>query len=147
MYSNIKVIQHNVLHWRTNKETLIINYLKHNPDILLLNSHGLKSEEQLKVPGFHCIKINYTEEVNDGSAIIIKYGLSYKVVDDFDTDFIAIEVNTVWGPVIIATTYLPPRRPYLPYTDMYKLLNNNIPVFILEDFNPHIHVLITPQVM
>ena len=39
---SIKVIQHNVLHWRTNKETLTLNYLQHNPDILLLIVMELK---------------------------------------------------------------------------------------------------------
>jgi len=34
-----------------------------------------------------------------------------------------------------ATTYLPPRRPFLPYTDMHRLLSNNIPTYILGDFN------------
>lgn len=132
---SIKVLQHNVLNWRTNKEALILNYTKHNPDILLLNSHGLKTRETLKIPGYHSWKVNYTQENNDGSAILIKHGIQYKLIDDFDTDFIAIKIDTVWGPIIIATTYLPPRRAYLPFTDIYKLINYNIPVFILGDFN------------
>lgn len=133
--NTIKVLQHNFLHWRTNKESLILSYLQHSPDILLLNSHGVKSIEPLKIPGYHCIKVNSTEEASDGSAILIKFGIQFKVMDDFDTDLIAIEIDTVWGPIIISTTYLPPRWPYLPFTDMYKLLNNNIPVFIIGDFN------------
>ncbi len=41
---------------------------------------------------------------------------------------------------MIATTYLPPRRPFLPFTDVYRLLNNNIPTYILGDFNArHTH--------
>ena len=55
-------------------------------------------------------------------------------MDDFDTDFLAIEIETSLGPIIIATTYLPP-RPFLPYTDMHKLLSNSIPTYILGDFN------------
>ena len=77
---SIKVIQHNVLHWRTNKETLTLNYLQHNPDILLLNSHGVKTTEPLKIPGYHCIKVNHSEERNDCSAILIRYGVQYKAM-------------------------------------------------------------------
>ena len=55
-------------------------------------------------------------------------------MDDFDTYFLAIEIKTSLGPIIIATTYLPP-RPFLPYTDMHKLLSNSIPTYILGDFN------------
>lgn len=31
--------------------------------------------------------------------------------------------------------YLPPRRPFLPFTDVHRLLNNNIPTYIIGDFN------------
>ena len=123
------------MNWQTNKNSLIDNYLKANPDIILINSHGLKSTEQLKIPGYKTYKINYSEALADGSAIAIKYNIKHKLYDDFDFDVLAVEIQTNLGPVIIATTYLPPRRPYLPYTDIFRLINNNIPVYILGDFN------------
>lgn len=49
----------------------------------------------------------------------------------FDTDVLATQIETTLGPIIIATTYLPPRRPYLPVTDFYRLLNNNIPTYLV----------------
>ena len=133
--NTLKVLQHNVLHWRTHKEALTINYLQHNPDIILLNSHGLKTNEPLKIQGYNTFKVNYTEEANDGSAILVKHNIQYKIIDNFDTDFLAVKLETDWGPIIISTTYLPPRRPYLPFTDMYSLASQSIPVFILGDFN------------
>ena len=51
-----------------------------------------------------------------------------------DTDFLAVEIETSLGPIVIATTYLPPRRSFLLYTDMLRLLSNNIPTYILGDF-------------
>ncbi len=95
----------------------------------------MKTNEDLKIPGYIVHKINYTESLADGSAIAIKHQIKYKLYDSFDTDFLAVEIDTNLGPVIIATTYLPPRRPYLPYTDMHKLLNNTIPTYIIGDFN------------
>ncbi len=132
---NLKIIQHNILNWRTNKQTLIINYITNDPDIIVLNSHGLKSSEELKIPGYRIYKINYSESLSDGSAIAIKYNIKHKLYDDSDTDFLAVELHTSLGPIIIATTDLPPRRPFLPYTDMHRLLSNNIPTYILGDFN------------
>ena len=128
-------MQHNVLNWKTNKQSLITNFLDTKPDIILLNSHGLKTSEPLKIPGYICHKINTDETVNDGSAIAVKYNIQHKLFDDFDTDFLAIEIHTTQGPLVIATTYLPPRRPYLPFPDFFRLLNNNIPTLILGDFN------------
>ncbi len=123
------------MNWRTNKQSLVNNYLETNPDIILMNSHGLKNNESLKIPGYACHKINSEEAINDGSAIAVKHNLKYKLLDDFDTDFLAIEIHTTQGPIVLATTYLPPRRPYLPFPDIYKLVNNNIPTLILGDFN------------
>ena len=94
MNNTITVLQHNVLHWQTNKHTLIPHYKEINPDILLINSHGLKSNEQLKIPGYICHKINSTESIHDGSAIAVKYGLFYKLKDDYITDFLSVELNT-----------------------------------------------------
>ena len=123
------------MNWRTHKQTLILNYIANDPDIILLNSTGLKSNEELKIPGYRIYKINYSESLSDGSAIAIKYNIKHKLYDDFDTDFLAVELTTSLGPIIIATTYLPPRRPFLPYTDIHRLLSNSIPTYILRDFN------------
>lgn len=131
----LKILQHNALNWGTNKQSLIPYYVANNPDLILINSHGLKSNESLKIPGYKVHKVNYSESQSDGSAIAIKFNIQHKLLDDFDTDFLAVEIHTSLGPIIIATTYLPPRRPFLPYTDMHKLLNNTIPTYILGDFN------------
>lgn len=42
------IIQHNVMNWNTNKRSLIENYLRISPDIILINSHGQKANESLK---------------------------------------------------------------------------------------------------
>ena len=52
-----------------------------------------------------------------------------------DTDFLAVKIETRLGPFIIATTYLPPRRHFLLYTDMLRPLANNIPTYILGNFD------------
>ncbi len=106
-----------------------------NPDIILINSHGLKNDSKLKIPGYCTYQINSTNSISDGSAIAVRYNVQHKLKDDFITDFLAVELQTTLGPIMVATTYLPPRRPYLPYPDMYSLLNNSIPTYIIGDFN------------
>ncbi len=81
------------------------------------------------------INTHYSANLSDGSAIGIKYNIGHKLFDDFITDVLAIEIETSLGPIQIATTYLPPRRPFLPYPDIHRLLSNNIPTYILGDFN------------
>ena len=108
------------MNWKTNKHSLLPNYLKASPDLILINSHGLKSNESLKIPGYTTHKINYTESLSDGSAIAIKHNINYKLYDDYDTDVLAVEIETNLGPIIISTTYLPPRRPFLPTTDFFQ---------------------------
>ncbi len=133
--NQLTIIQHNALHWNTNKQSLINYYRQVNPEIILINSHGVKSSEFLKIPGYKTYKINSSESIADGSAIAVKYSIAHKLFDDFDTDVSAIEVDTTLGPLIIATTYLPPRRPYVPFPDFYRFLNISIPTYILGDLN------------
>lgn len=40
--------------------------------------------------------------------------------------------QTSLGKISIATTYLPPRRPYLPFPDFHKLVNNSHPTYIID---------------
>ena len=93
--------------------------MEHNPDIILLNSHGLRDIEHLKVPGYTIHKINTSQEANDGSAIGVKHNIPFKLKDDYLTDVLSIQINTTLGPLNLATTYLPPRRPYLYLIQTY----------------------------
>lgn len=41
--STIKIMQHNVLNWNTNKVSLIDYYIRCSPDIIAIHSHGQKT--------------------------------------------------------------------------------------------------------
>ena len=110
----VKIIQHNVAHWKPNKALLTQTYNEINPDIILINSHGLKTAEQLKIQGYNTYKVNSSEEIHDGSALLIKKEIPHRKEEDFITDVLMMKINTINGPINFATTYLPPRRPYLP---------------------------------
>lgn len=78
---------------------------------------------------------NKTNQMNDGVAIAIKRNIKYTLIDNFDEEFLAIKLKTTQGDIIIATAYLPPRRPYLPAQDLLRLVNYTIPVYIIGDLN------------
>lgn len=131
----IKILQHNVAHLKPYRSTLYHTYRTINPDVILLNSHGLKNSETIKLYGYTSYQINTSEERHDGSAILIRNTIKHKLNDNFMTDVLAITIETTTGPITIATTYLPPRRPYLPYPDFHTLASNNNPTYIIGDFN------------
>lgn len=131
----LTIVQHNVQHWNTRKNQLSNSYKEINPDIILLNSHGTKNDETIKITNYITYKINTTNERNDGSAILIKEGIHHALIDDFITDVLCIKVQTSLGWILIATTYLPPRRPYLPFPDFHRLLCNTNPTYIIGDLN------------
>ncbi len=115
-------------------------YREINPDIILINSHGLTDNKTLY--NYTCTltyttyTTNTNNELHDGSAVLIKTNIKHKITNDFDTDILQVTtVDTSTGPVHIATTYLPPRRPFLPITDFHKLASNSEPTYILGDLN------------
>ncbi|XP_042880256.1 uncharacterized protein LOC122258401 [Penaeus japonicus] len=117
------------------KNELCNTYSHHNPDIILINSHGLPDNERIKIFPFNIYQRNKSGERADGVAIAIKRGTRHRILDDFDQEFLAVEVETTRGPIVIATCYLPPRRPFLPYPDILRLLRLQRPMYLLGDLN------------
>lgn len=105
----IKIIQHKVLNWSTRKYNIINTYKNINPEIILINSHGIKNNENLKIPGYNSYTKNMFNELTDGTAILVKENLKHKIKDYFLTNTIEIVIQTSLGNISIATSYLPPR--------------------------------------
>ena len=133
--SKIKVIQHNVRAWTTNKLALTNAYAKEDPDIILINSHGVLDGESLKIQNYNVHRTNTDNSRNNGAAIAIRRNLPYKLLDDFETDMIGATITTRQGPIHIVTAYIPPRREYMYYGDYYSILTKPEPVYILADLN------------
>ncbi len=135
--NKLTIIQHNVPNWNTNKHSLINYYLQVSPEITLINSHGVKSEDYHKIPGYKIYKINTSEALADGSAIAVKSNVAHKLYDDFDKAVLAIEVRryntrpTNNSHNLFTTTKILPSL----LIDFHRLLNNNTPTYILGDLN------------
>lgn len=132
MADTIKVLQHNVLHWRTRKFDLTNTYKHLDPDIILINSHGLKNSEPFKIHGYITHKKNSSNTHTDGTAIAIKQELKYRIIDFF-ADILAAEIKTSTGKIMIATLYQPPSRDYIPIPDFVSLFRRHIPVYMVTD--------------
>ena len=133
--TRLKVVQHNVHTWDTRKYDLSNTFRHIDPDVILLNSHGLKQDTPLKIPGYRIHQQNISDELHDGVAIAVKCHIRHKVEDDFLSETLAIEIDTSDGPLTIATTYLPPRRPYIPHPDFLRLFRRQTPVLLAGDLN------------
>lgn len=64
------IVQHNVLHWETRKFNLTNTYKEINPHIILLNSHGANSQQQIIIQ-------NSSNQYNDGIAILVKDNIKH----------------------------------------------------------------------
>ena len=132
---NIIIVQHNVQHWNTRKFNLSQTYFSINPHIILINSHGMKEQEPLKLQGYTTYKVNSRQELNDGSAIMVKNNIKHKIDNNYITDILEIIIETDIGEVGIATTYIPPRREFLPFPDFHRLATKHRPTYIIGDLN------------
>ncbi len=84
----INKVQHDVLSWRNKTQTLTNIYKELNPDIILMNSHGLKPKENIKIYNYNTYLINFSEEMHSGSATLVRQNLKRKIKDNYDTDII-----------------------------------------------------------
>lgn len=128
-------MQHNVLHWRNRRLGLSNIYRNIDPDIILINSHGVPHNEPLQIPRYKIHRKNTTNTHTDGTAIAVKHNIPHKILDDFISDMLAIEIDTTTGKLIIATLYQPPARPYIPAPDFIQLFRRQTPVYMLADLN------------
>ena len=76
--------------------------------------------------------------MHSGVAILIKPNIQHMLVKHkFQHDTIAIQVETLSGPVIIAVNYSPPSRGYPPMEDLQWLSKHLFPCYLLADLNAH----------
>jgi len=131
----LKIIQHNVNTWTNKRHALINIYNTLNPDIILINDHSLTDNTTLKIFNYRTIQCNRQNRHHAGVAIAYKHTLHTKIIDDFHTDMLAIQVTTRQGDIIIATSYIPPRDGYLNFIDYNHLFNRPQPVYFVGDLN------------
>ena len=134
----LDIIHHNVRHWGNGKNILANYYLKHNPDVITINSHGLNpaSGDFVKLFSYS----NKTSGIgkHSGAAILTKSHIphtNHKV--EMDPSSLYTVINTTMGKIIIFTFYRPYRMNMFPLMDIQRVLELNLPTLILTDANVH----------
>ena len=133
--SRLTIIQHNVLHWRTHKHDITNAYLQLDPDIILINAHGLINNERIHIYNYNTYQTNKTNTIHDGVAIAIKQNIPHRIIDNYTSEMLSVIIQTSAGDIQIATAYTPPRRPTPPATDLLKIANSHLPTYLLADLN------------
>ena len=130
----ITILQVNIQSWKANNYILKCSLSNHNPDVILLNEISTSTNIVPKIYGYK--SLHKCAEPYSGVAVFVKSHLQFHFIEfETDGDLIAIKLFTVFGPIIIATSYTPPRIPSLPLIELNKILNFNLPTLIISDFN------------
>ena len=107
--------------------------MQSNYDIILINEHGKKLNETLKIHNYNVFKTNTLEDRNCVCAIAVRNNISFRIRENYHSDLLGIEIDTILGPIVIATGYIPPRVGYLNYIDYYRLFSVRLPVYFIGD--------------
>ena len=139
--SRLKIVQHNVLCWNTHKHDITNTYLETDPDVILINAHGLTDNNRIHIHNYNVYQSNKTNTLHDGVAIAIKQQIPHKIHDNYTSEMMSVQIQTSAGDILLATLYTPPRRPNPPVNDFLKIANSHLPAYILADINARHYIL------
>ena len=133
----IKIRYLNVQHWNNDKHTALISHLTENkPEIILFTSTSRTKEQgPIKIPFYNTFTTNKRNEAHAGCGVAIRIGINFRIMNTFFHDTIAAEIDTAHGPIIIATSYAPPRDRSLPEQDIEFIMRHQIPTIFAGDLN------------
>ena len=97
--SSLKIIYANVQTWTEDKKSSLAAYLTmNNPDIILMADIGKANQNKpIKLFQYLVFATNKSNENSAGSALAIKKGLQFKILNNFDNDTIGVQVHTQTG--------------------------------------------------
>lgn len=134
--NNLKLLQHNVQAWTFDRRNELYNYYREeDPDIILINSHGRREGEDIRLYNYTTYKKNYLNEMHDGVAIALKKDIKHKLIDNLEENYLGVTIETTQGEICIITGYQPPRRQHIPLQNLLQISRRNIPAYFLGDLN------------
>ncbi|CAL4112278.1 unnamed protein product, partial [Meganyctiphanes norvegica] len=133
----IKIKYLNVQHWTNDKHAALTAHLTiNNPDIILFTSTSRTKEQgPIKIPFYNTFSTNKTNEQHAGCGIAIRKGIIFELLNNFHHDTIGAKINTQQGPIILMTSYAPPRQQFLPNQDLEYMMHHQTPVLFAGDLN------------
>ena len=140
--SEMKLIQYNVQHWKSHHQQLIEIYRTVNSDIILINSHGLRNDEDLKIPSY---RVSQQSDVRSSRWGCDSFSTQHEIKKKLSigpTGLLKIEVPAEYDSIIIATHYLPPRCQDGLLTDILQnVANSHQPYYFVGDLNASARLL------
>ena len=132
----LKIRYLNVQHWTDDKNTaLTLHLTKNEPDVLLFTSTSrLRDQTHIKIPFYTTHHTNKANELHAGTGIAIKKGIRFEIIN-FHHDTIGAKIFTTQGPIVVMTSYSPPRHRYLPNQDLEYLIRHQLPTILVGDLN------------
>ncbi|CAL4099528.1 unnamed protein product, partial [Meganyctiphanes norvegica] len=132
----IKIKYLNVQHWTNDKHAALTAHLTiNNPDILFTFTSRTKEQGPIKIPFYNTFSTNKTNEQHAGCGIAIRKGIIFELLNNFHHDTIGAKINTQQGPIILMTSYAPPRQQFLPNQDLEYMMHHQTPVLFAGDLN------------
>lgn len=128
----LTILQVNIRCWTNNRYLLSVDLCNYPPDVILLNETSA-TNNNIKLQGFTTIQ--KCEERFSGVAILVKNTLQFTSIPLPENNTLAIKLFTSIGPIIISTSYVPPRQNSIPTISLNKILNFNLPTVFISDFN------------
>ena len=135
MQEKLTIVQINVNSWNSNKNSIVKMLQEVDADIALLNEHGCKEQQKIKIQNYSITQTNTLNQRNNGCAIAVKNNLKHRICNDYESDMLSTLIETSLGPIEIATAYIPPRVGHIHYPDFFKLFSKNTAVHFIGDLN------------
>ena len=134
---NINIRYLNVQHWTDAKNpSLIVHLTENNPDVILFTSTSkLNTDPKINIPHYNSFTTNKLNERHSGSGIAIKHGIRFELLNQFQHDTIGAKIETNHGPIIVMTSYAPPRQRFLPRHDIEFMTRHQLPTILAGDLN------------
>ena len=135
------MVQINVRGWTGNKKSVIQMINDTDADIALINEHGCKTNQKIKIFNYNIIQSNKLDQGFNGSAIAVKKNIKCRLNDGYESDLLSVAVEAGGVGCVVATDYIPPRVGYLHYPDYHRLFSSNEAVYFVGDLNGRCRML------
>ena len=134
--NNISIRYTNVQAYTKEKEGALSRHITaNNAEIILLTTIGKIKDDPIRLTGYNTFSVNKRDEAHAGSTIAIKKGVQFTIINNFIEDTIGAKIETINGPIIVMTSYSPPRQTLLPDHDLKYMIRNQYPTIFAGDLN------------
>ena len=121
--------------WKQKRYMLEYELAWLQPDVILQNEICTLPNGNLKMRNYNS---TFSETgPHSGTAILVKMGISFSPIELTNQHILAVKIKTTYGDIIVSAAYIAPLNPLTPTIEIMKLLDYNLPLVIIGDFDAH----------